>query len=228
VLRAEIEAMQDGIRPLNASGLALLHSEVGALTQLVNDLHELALADVGALSYRKQDLDLCALVRHMAQTEQVRLEAAGLAFTFSVPATALTLQADPDRLRQLLRNLFDNAARYTDAPGLITLQLIASGDTAVLLLQDSPPGVPIEQLPRLFDRFFRVEASRGRAGGGSGLGLSICQRIAQAHGGTLRAEPSPLGGLQLTLTLPLLQAGSVPGAPRDDTAPSRPHCGPVP
>ena len=166
VLRGEIEAMQDGIHPLTPQALGLLHGEVSALTRLVDDLHQLAMADVGALRLRRDALDAAALVR--AQVE---------AF----------------------------AVRYTDAGGELRVALAHEPAAAQLLLtvEDSAPGVAPELLPRLFERFFRVESSRGRAGGGSGLGLSICRSLVEAHGGRIQAEASPLGGLKIRVVLPL-------------------------
>ncbi|ACB34740.1 histidine kinase [Leptothrix cholodnii SP-6] len=206
VLRGEIEAMEDGIHPLTPQNLGVLHGEVQTLTQLVNDLHELALADVGALRYRKTDLDLAPLLAREAAQFGTRCAERRLRLEVDTGTEAVTVQADADRLRQLLHNLLDNAVRYTDPGGSLQVRLRAQGTWAVIDIEDSAPGVPTEQLPRLFERFFRVEASRGRAGGGSGLGLAICRSIVQAHGGDITAHASPLGGVRIEIRLPLLQA----------------------
>ncbi len=220
VLRGEIEAMEDGIHPLTPDSLGVLKGEVNALTQLVNDLHELALADVGALRYRKVPLDLAELVAREAAQFATRCAERGLALQVDtgVPTSSWRIQADPDRLRQLLHNLLDNAVRYTDPGGALHIRVAAEGGLAVIDIADSAPGVPAEQLPRLFERFYRVESSRGRAGGGSGLGLAICRSIVQAHGGDIGARPSPLGGVAIEVRLPLLNlaadAATGPGAER--------------
>jgi two-component system sensor histidine kinase BaeS len=120
------------------------------------------------------------------------------------------LLADESRLRQLLRNVLGNAVRYTDPGGLIQVRLRTQGGAAVVDVMDSKPAVPDELLPRLLERFFRVEGSRGRAGGGSGLGLAICQSIAQAHGGGIVARHSPLGGVWIEIRLPLARAALEP------------------
>jgi two-component system sensor histidine kinase BaeS len=203
VLRGELEAMEDGIHPVTPEALRALQAEVGALTQLVADLHELALADVGALTHQKEDLDLTDFLARDAEAWRARCEGAGLTLTLRLPAQPLCLSADPARLRQLLHNLLDNALRYTAAGGELHLTLASGDGCAEIAVEDSPPGVPDELLPRLFERFFRVERSRGRAGGGSGLGLAICQSIAQAHGGSIEARHSPLGGLGIHIRLPL-------------------------
>lgn len=204
VLRGEIEAMQDGIHPLTPEGLQQLHGEVATLGQLVDDLHALALADVGALRYRKEDLDLVGVLADEAALYAPRCAAQGLQLDASALHGPLPVQADPERLRQLLRNLLGNALRYTDAGGTVRLAAHAEAGTAVIDLQDSTPGVPDELLPRLFERFFRAEGSRARHSGGSGLGLAICRSIVQAHGGSISAQASPLGGVWIQVRLPLL------------------------
>jgi two-component system sensor histidine kinase BaeS len=110
---------------------------------------------------------------------------------------------DRDRLTQMFRNLLENSARYTDAGGRARVSMRLAGDCVAVDFDDSPPGVPAEALPHLFERFFRVEGSRSRANGGAGLGLAISRSIAAAHGGDISAAPSPLGGLRITVRLPL-------------------------
>ncbi|MBP6902840.1 MAG: HAMP domain-containing protein [Burkholderiaceae bacterium] len=213
VLRGELEALEDGVHQPTPENLRLLQAEVAALTQLVGDLHELALADVGALSYHKTDLDLAQLLRGELAQLRHRCDEHGLALQAELPAQPLPLLADAPRLRQLLHNLFANSLRYTDAGGQLQLRLHSEGDEAVIDLQDSAPGVDAALLPRLFERFFRAEGSRARASGGSGLGLAICRSIATAHGGSISARASPLGGLWMQIRLPRLRRGP-DGAPR--------------
>lgn len=114
----------------------------------------------------------------------------------------MQLDADPKRLQQLFANLLENTLRYTDAGGQLRIRACVEGDNLRVDFIDSGPGVDAEQLLRLFERFYRGEASRNRASGGAGLGLAICRSIALAHGGSLDADHSPLGGLWLTLRLP--------------------------
>ncbi len=204
VLRGELEAMEDGIHPVTPESLRLLHVEVGTLSQLVQDLHELALADAGALTYRKADIDLGALLADEVALQQRGCAERNLILELDAPQGPTLLLADPLRLRQLLHNLLGNAQRYTDAGGRIQVRLRREDGHALLGVMDSEPGVPDTLLPRLLDRFFRVEASRGRAGGGSGLGLAICRSIVLAHGGQIEARHSPLGGVWMAVRLPLL------------------------
>ncbi len=202
VLRGELEALQDGVRRLDAASLASLQHEVGRLSQLIDDLHELALADAGALNYRKQKLDLRDIVRAAAQAYAERMASRQLAFDIHLADEPAWMQGDAQRLDQLLHNLLENSLRYTDPGGRVELSLNRSDDRIVLVLRDSAPGVPTALLPRLFERLFRVEHSRNRESGGSGLGLAISQRIVEAHGGRIEALPSALGGVEIRLELP--------------------------
>ena len=206
VLRGEIEALQDGVRSLDAASLASLAQEVAHLGRLVEDLHTLSLADLGALSYRKEPLDVAELAGEAVAMQRRALDEKGLAVELALEPGAIAL-ADETRLAQVFGNLLQNTLRYTDAPGRLAVAVRRAGDRVVLDWQDSSPGVPPEDLPRLTDRLFRVEASRSRAGGGSGLGLAIVKAIVEAHGGTLAARASSLGGLWLELALPAARAG---------------------
>ncbi|MGD9388557.1 MAG: ATP-binding protein, partial [Gammaproteobacteria bacterium] len=138
-----------------------------------------------------------------------RCAAAGLTLDATgVDGKPLPVHGDPDRLGQLVTNLAENALRYTDAPGRIEVAARREDGYAVLEISDSAPGVPDDALPRLFERFFRAEGSRSRASGGTGLGLAICRNIVEAHGGTIAASNSRLGGVTITVRLPLLRSSA--------------------
>jgi two-component system sensor histidine kinase BaeS len=201
VLSAELEAIEDGVRPLDRSSVASLRSEVDALSKLVGDLNQLALADVGALAYRKETLDVAPLVQQAVESYRERVAERGLVLETELGGGGRVF-ADADRLQQMLRNLLENAARYTDPGGKVRVSLRNGGGRVAIDVEDTAPGVPAEALPHLFERFYRVEPSRSRANGGAGLGLSICRSIAAAHGGEISAAPSPLGGLRVSVTLP--------------------------
>ncbi|MDZ4185893.1 MAG: ATP-binding protein [Desulfuromonadales bacterium] len=204
VLRGEIEALQDGVRPLTPAALASLHSEALRLGRLVDDLYQLSLSDLGALQYRKEPLAPQAILLAALEPLRPLFATKGIALReeFS-PGSDVEILADPQRLHQLFANLLDNALKYTDAPGILELSMKRHASTLQIELCDSAPTVPAADLERLFERLYRVESSRNRETGGAGLGLAICRNIAAAHQGTLIAHPSPLGGLCLTLTLPL-------------------------
>lgn len=206
VIQGELAAVEDGVRPLGPATLSSLHAEVRSLGKLIDDLYQLALSDVGALSYRRRDLDLRSQVAEALLPLQERCAAAGLELDDSaVAGDELPVLADPDRLVQLVTNLIENAIRYTDSPGRIEVACRRADGRAVLAVGDSAPGVAAEALEQVFDRFFRAEGSRSRASGGAGLGLAICRNIVEAHDGTIAARPSPLGGLMVEVSLPLLR-----------------------
>ncbi|ALI05360.1 MULTISPECIES: sensor histidine kinase efflux regulator BaeS [Pseudomonas] len=202
VLRGELEAIEDGVRTLDPSSMKSLQGEVSMLSKLVDDLYELSLADVGALTYRKSECDLNELLDSCVTMFLERCNARHLRLKLELPTTPLRLEADPKRLQQLFSNLLENAVRYTDEGGVLRISAANEADVVRIDFLDSGPGVDADQLPRLFERFYRGETSRNRASGGAGLGLAICHSIALAHGGSLSADHSPLGGLWLTLRLP--------------------------
>jgi len=204
ILRGEIQALQDGVRPVSAEALASLQSECYRLTSLVGDLYQLALSDTGALEYRFVEMDLGGVVMDAADEHRRALTAAGLTLVIEALPTSMKVRGDEQRLSQLLGNLLVNARRYTDAPGTIRIHAARDAKNWKLCIEDSPPGVPINLLPKLFDRLFRVETSRSRAAGGAGLGLAICRNIVEAHGGKIEADASALGGLAITVSLPAI------------------------
>jgi two-component system sensor histidine kinase BaeS len=204
ILRGEIEAIQDGVRQAGPESMRSLHAEVMRLSRLVDDLYQLSLYDIGALTYRKTDLDLAEELGDALAAFAPELEQKGIALKTRLPETgSWPVFADPGRLHQLFDNLLENALKYTDAGGELTVTLKRNGERAVVELSDSAPGVPPEDLERLFDRLYRVESSRNRALGGAGLGLAICKNIVEAHEGSIRALPSPAGGVTISIELPL-------------------------
>lgn len=202
VLQAQLEAMQDGIEPLNADSLAHLSGEVHILARLVEDMRQITLSEVGAFDYRREPVDLAALVNKEVQRWREPLGQAGLRLDVATPPS-LPVEGDSIRLRQLLRNLFNNALRHADGADRLVLHLAHVDGVAVLDFSDNGAGVAATALLLLFERFWRGDRARGRATGGSGLGLSICRSIAEAHGGTIEASTAPGGGLAVRLRLPL-------------------------
>lgn len=204
VLRGEIEALQDGVRPLTPAALASLHAEALRLGRLVDDLYQLSLSDLGALLYRKEILAPKTSLLVALEPLRPLFAAKGIALREEfTPGSDVEILADPQRLHQLFTNLLDNALKYTDRPGVLELRMERRGPTLLIELCDSAPAVAPADLERLFERLYRVERSRSRETGGAGLGLAICRNIAEAHQGSLTAQPSLLGGLCLTLILPL-------------------------
>jgi len=205
VLHGDIEALRDGVRPLRPEAIVVLHEEVLRLNRLVDDLHLLAISDLQALPCHMADDDAVAMLERLMKRFQERAGAAGLSLRLTLPAetTALTVRWDAGRIEQLLGNLLSNSLRYTHAPGEVRVALEHHGDRVRVVIDDTAPGVPSAQLSQIFEPLYRADSARNRASGGSGLGLAICQAIARAHGGTLEASASSLGGLRVTLELPL-------------------------
>jgi two-component system sensor histidine kinase BaeS len=201
VLRGEVQALQDGLRTPNAQAFASLDAECGRLASLVDDLYQLSLADAGALEYGYENVDPAAIVRESIGLQHKVASDAGLAMD-AVIGPMPWMRLDPRRFAQLLDNLLANSRRYTDAPGRIRVELGHDGDALHLIVEDSAPGVPAQHLPHLFERLYRVEGSRTRTAGGAGLGLAICRAIVAAHGGSIEAMASPLGGLRIHVRLP--------------------------
>ena len=206
IMRGELEALEDGVRRFDKDAITSLQSEVGLLSKLIDDLYQLSLADVGTMLYRKVEVDLPKLLEGIADTFRERFRRVEVDLQLNLPATPVLVTADEGRLQQLFVNLFENSARYTDAGGMLRVSCRILADSAIVDLMDSAPGVETANLPRLFERFYRTEASRNRASGGAGLGLAISRAIVEAHNGTIDAHPSPLGGLWLTVRLPLENA----------------------
>jgi two-component system sensor histidine kinase BaeS len=209
VLRGELEALQDGVRQPTPASLSSLLAEVTTLTKLVDDLHQLSLSDLGALAYRKSPVDCVHLLQIAVASFRDRFRAKGLEIVTLLPEQA-PLFGDPDRLNQLFNNLLENSLRYTDAGGKLEIGAEPLPGRLRIYWQDSAPGVNDEQLARIFERFYRTEGSRNRASGGSGLGLSICQNIVEAHNGTIYAQHSPLGGVRITVefAIPVMNKAS--------------------
>jgi two-component system sensor histidine kinase BaeS len=204
VLRGEIEALQDNVREVTPQTLNTLHSEVLQLNRLVNDLYELSMSDLGALTYKKEMTSPVAVLKNTVALFQARLAARNLNATVDLSAgDSVEMPADRERLQQLFTNLLENSLRYTESGGRLEIRSEISGQRLTMHFLDSAPGVPDSDLPRLFDRLYRVEPSRNRAVGGAGLGLSICRNIVEAHDGSIEARPSPHGGLWLIINLPL-------------------------
>ena len=206
ILRGELEAAQDGIRPLNPENLDSWHQEVLHLNTLVNDLHELSMSDLGALVYKKTNLDIGALLNQSIELHQNLIEKHHLKVSSKIAALKskkkIMLFGDPNRLKQLFSNLLQNTCRYTEDGGQLKIQIKEYPDKVVINWIDSEPGVSDDDLQNLFTRLYRVESSRNRQSGGSGLGLAICKNIVEAHEGTIAAQHSELGGLKLTIEIP--------------------------
>ena len=204
ILKGEIEALEDGIRPLTPNNITSLGQEVEHLTHLVGDLYELSMSDIGALNYQKCPTDVLPILEHCVDTFTDQFSSKNINLSFdSMNLNEAILFVDPQRIKQLINNLLKNSYRYTDKGGDSLLTIEKQHGEMLIHLQDSSPGVAKEEIPRLFERLYRVDSSRNRASGGAGLGLAICSNIVTAHGGTISAQPSPQDGLWVTVRFPI-------------------------
>jgi two-component system sensor histidine kinase BaeS len=204
ILSGEVEALQDGVREVNRDTLDSLRSEARHLSKIVNDLHELSLADAGVLSIKNEPLDPAPVLNATLGHFQPRFTVNQITVENRVGnESPTTVIGDADRLQQLFSNVLENTLRYTDSPGTLKIWQERTTDRLTLFFEDSGPGVPEAALAHLFDRLYRVDRSRSRTQGGSGLGLSICKSIVNALGGEIRAANAVSGGLRIEIALPL-------------------------
>ena len=201
-LVSQAYAMLDGIRNIDREELTKLADSLDHLSELVNDLHHLALADVHAFSCDIKSTDFAQIVNNAIDARTEAFSKKEFTVDKSIPAQLL-LDGDPTRLRQIIENLLSNCIRYTNPKGEISIQLDSSEKYAELEVSDNGPGVPLDKLQDLFDRFYRVESSRSRATGGTGLGLSLVKTCAEMHGGDAEAFLSDQGGLGIRVRIPL-------------------------
>ncbi|MFF0744899.1 sensor histidine kinase [Streptomyces sp. NPDC004111] len=236
-IRGWLEAVQDGVADADPALIASLHEEAVQLQHIVGDLQDLAQADAGALRLHREPVRVAELLAQVAAAHQTHAETAGVALTVGAPPRDRPLpglHADPVRLRQAVGNLVSNAVRHTPAGGRVSLRArgTASGDAVLVEVADTGVGIAPEDLPHVFDRFWRAEKSRSRRTGGSGLGLAIVRKLTEAHGGTAYAT-STLGlGSVFTLRLPSASPPAAAGerareeqhspAPAPDPAPYKP------
>lgn len=202
VLQAELEAMEDGVRALDKAAVKRLINHSARLKHLVNDLYELSLTDLGGMTYRKNAMDLGVLLQDAVSALQPQFALQHIDLSLKMHTSSLNFFGDQNRLQQLLTNLLKNSLQYTNAPGKTQVSLNLINSQAVIVIEDTAPGVAKEHHAKLFDRLYRADSSRNRATGGAGLGLSICKNIVAAHDGQISIDNSELGGLKITITLP--------------------------
>lgn len=189
------ESVQERSRELES-----ILNETRHLGQMVERLLTLARADEGSINLRLESIDAGALVTTVAGDMEAIASNSGI--TLQCESAPVRLDADPDRFREMLVILVDNAIRHTGSGGTITVRFAAAGNSAVLSVSDTGEGIPPEHLGRIFDRFYRVDRARARERGSAGLGLSIARWIAEAHGGRITVESAVGRGTTFTIRLP--------------------------
>jgi two-component system sensor histidine kinase BaeS len=208
-LRGHLEAVQDGVLAVDPALVASLLEEQELLEHLVADLHDLALADAGALRVHPEERQAADLAEQAVTAHRARAAASAVDLRVEAGDEPLVVHADPARLRQALGNLVSNAIRHTPAGGSVVVAVRGHPDAVEFTVTDTGSGIPAAHLPHVFDRFYRA-----RATGGSGLGLAIAKHLVEAHAGTLTAESTEGSGSTFTLRLPKPTAGGA--LPRSD------------
>lgn len=201
-MRCQLEALQDGLIPLERAAVDSLHEESVLLARLVEDLQELAMAEAGQLRLALESVSVpeagaaaLSAVRAQAEARRVTLRA-------DTPDDLAPVRADRERLGQILRNLLTNAIAHTSSGGEITLSATNDSAKVEIAVRDTGSGIPAEHLPHVFERFYRTDPSRSRASGGAGLGLAIVRQLVESHGGQVRVESEPGKGSVFSFTLP--------------------------
>jgi two-component system sensor histidine kinase BaeS len=210
-LRGWLEAVQDGVVDPEPDRMGMLLGETLLLQAVIDDLQDLALADAGRLRLSPEPVEAVPLVEQVVAGHGLRAEEAGVRLV--AEARDVTLVADRTRLLQVLGNLVGNALRHTPEGGTVTVQAHRAGSEAVLRVTDTGVGIAEEDLPHVFDRFWRADKSRNRRTGGSGLGLAIVRGLVELHGGTVTVDSKSGKGTAFTLRLPLAapRRGGRPG-----------------
>ena len=203
VQQANLEALEDGVYPLSQESLKPLREQNELLIRLVEDLRTLSLADAGELELHKRSVDLLELTHLVGQSFEPALAKNAITLQVRSLGELPRVNADPDRIQQILHNLLQNALRYTPAGKSIEIELQSEGKEIRLDVRDHGAGIPPEAFDLIFERFYRADSSRERESGSTGLGLAIARKLAEAHGGTLTVSNHPQGGAIFTLRLSL-------------------------
>lgn len=214
-IKSVMEGLQDGVLPAKPETFANVEQEVSRLQRLVNDLSELSRAEAGQIPLERQPVHPKALIDSAVSRLSMQFADKQVAIHVDVPPNLPAIDVDPARITQVLLNLLGNALQYTPTGGQVTLhcdliendtqELVNEGDAFIQIrVEDSGIGLTPEQLNRIFERFYRVEKSRSRAGGGSGIGLTISKHLVEAHNGRLTATSQGLNkGSTFIITLPV-------------------------
>ena len=202
ILQAEIEAVQDSVRPLDMKSIDRLHSETLYLAKTVNNLHTLSLAESRHLTVNIEKISVPDIVAGSCARFMEKIRSSEISLETVFESDKLFIKGDSYLLRTVFNNLIENSIRYTDSPGKLIISAKSSNEKIIISFEDTAPGVPEELADRIFDRLFRVDSSRSRKHGGSGLGLSTCKIYVELLKGKISASTSKLGGLNITLELP--------------------------
>ncbi|MGL1904324.1 MAG: cache domain-containing protein [Fibrobacterales bacterium] len=205
ILHGELQAIEDEVIDLDMDAMHSLKEEVERLQKIVDDLHELTLAESGTLTISRVNLDPVALLKTEVELFKRKLNEKSIDVTFNNDSSEpYEISVDKIRLKQVFSNLLKNSLKYTDSPGKLVINSYTENGYSIFELEDTPPGVPDSDLSRLFDRLYRSDKARTGGEGGSGLGLAITKMLLELMDGEITAEKSSLGGLKFTLRFPII------------------------
>lgn len=196
-----LEAIKEGRMESDQETIEALYRNSKVLKSLVDDLNDLTRAEAGQLDLEREPILLQDVIESTRKSIQFMLEEKDLDINVNSPNDVL-IDVDPDRIQQVLRNLLDNAITYSKQGGVIGITAETEGDQVEIRVKDNGEGIPETDLPHIFDRFYRVDRSRSRETGGSGLGLTIAKEVVEAHGGQIEAESKKGEGTTFIFTLP--------------------------
>jgi signal transduction histidine kinase len=202
-IRGYIEAIHDGLKQPDAETIGALDQDVALLTRLVDDLQELSMADAGELKLNCQPEEIASLISQTVASVRSQAEKKGISVSADLPGGLPPVDVDRNRINQALRNLLENAVAHTAEGGAVAVTAGQQGDYLEVAVDDTGEGIPAEDLPNIFERFYRVDKSRTRATGGSGLGLTIAKRLVEAHGGTIEVQSEEGKGSRFGFTVPV-------------------------
>lgn len=203
-IKGYMEGLIDGVLPAEPTTFEKVYREADRLHRLIYDLQELSRIEEGAFSLNLRPVSLAYLVMATAERLRPQFEDKGVALETDLSSDLPRIQADEDRLGQVLLNLVGNALQYTPSGGRVLVRARVEGNRVQVAVIDAGIGIAAEHLPHLFDRFYRPDASRSRAGGGTGIGLTIARRLIEAHGGEIVAMSEGLGkGSTFMVSLPV-------------------------
>lgn len=202
-LTGYLEAINDGVIEPDSKTLNTLSNEAATLSRLVNELQELSMADAGELKLFRQKENIGKLIDESLTAVEAKAGEKGLEISAEIASGLPEISVDAHRIKQVFRNLLDNAVAHTGRDGKITISAIYDDEQVTINVIDTGEGIPAEDIPNIFERFYRVDRSRARATGGSGLGLTIAKRFIEAHGGQISAVSSPGEGSTFTIILPI-------------------------
>jgi len=202
-IRGYIEALRDGVLQSDPRIIESVYEEVMLLQGLVDDLQELSLAEAGQLRLERRSLAVDEAVEKAVVAARPRAQARQVSLSSKCPKNLPPVDADPQRIGQVLRNLLDNAMTHTPPGGKIEITAGSMEHGVEIRIRDEGSGITPEDLPFIFERFYRADKSRARATGGAGLGLAIVKQVIEAHGGTIRVESTAGRGTTFFITLPI-------------------------